>query len=120
HDLVAAARRDRRHRRAERSGADDRDLHFGPPIFRSLPRARRAMFEWCFTMMAMEMMVLNTIVQNGACVRKRRKSGMDAALRIEARETMRVATMTMMKMITPAATAFASSARNAPVAVATP
>src|SRR5213596_3342505 len=71
-------------------------------------------------MMAMEMTMLNTTVQNGACVRKRRKTGIDAALRIDASETMRVATMTMAKTISPAPRAFGSMARNAPVAVATP
>src|SRR5438105_4195343 len=116
--VITAARGDDGHRGAERSRANDGEFHFLPPMRRSLPLAIRAMFAWCFTMIRMEMRMLRLIVQNGACVRNRRKSGIDAALRIDASDTKRVAMITMAKTISPAASASGSSARNAPAPVA--
>ena len=78
------------------------------------------MFAWCFTMISMAITMLTTSVQNGACVRKRRKIGIDAALTIEASETNRVERMTIRKTSKPPATAIGSIARKAPAAVATP
>src|SRR5262249_5086107 len=119
-NLVVAARRDGGHRGTARPRAHHGNLHLRSPIFRSVPCASRAMLEWCFTMMAMEMTMLSATVQNGAWVRKRRKLGIRGGLSIEASETMRVARMTMAKTSSPAPSAFGSMARNAPVAVATP
>ena len=78
------------------------------------------MFEWCFTMMRIEITMETMVVQNGPRDRNRKKIGKEAALTMEASETKRTVRRTMKKMMSDAATAIGSSARNAPVAVATP
>src|ERR1041385_3799567 len=122
-DVVPRPRRDDGHGGAEGAGADDRNPHersFGSPSRRSVPCAMRAMLEWCLTMIRMEMPMETTVVQNGACERNRRNTGNEAALTMDASDTKRMTSKTMKKMMSEAATAMGSSARNAPVAVATP
>src|SRR5690348_12200970 len=123
-DLVVVACRDDRHCGAERAGADDRKLQcpsFRSPKRRSVPFTRRAMFEWCFRITVMTIGMLSITRQNGAsCARKWKKIGIDADERIEESETKRVVIRTRRKTMIPAAMTTGSSARKAPLAVATP
>src|ERR1043165_10002366 len=115
--VVPRPRRDDGHGSAEGAGADDRNPHersFGSPGRRSVPCAMRAIFEWCLTMIRMEMPMETTVVQNGACERNRRNTGNEAALTMDANETKRIVSKTMKKMMSEAATAMGSSARKAP------
>ena len=124
HDLVAAAGRHSRHRRPERSGADDQIFMALSPLV--LPSASRSLREPRDVGVVFEddgqgdHGAEDDRPERRVDEEAERNSGIDAALSIEASETKRVARMTMKNTSTPPATAIGLSARNAPVAVAIP